>query len=126
MLIWLISNLHIRQGLDTSVVQVIALHIEIKFGYSNLKVRAGHIPLPDGPGQVKLPVGRVDLSKVSFYTLYKQIEKIEQFWSQASEFFLDVEPRKCSDISEDLQQCFEKYFIDQALTTLYRPNYPGQ
>ena len=29
--------------------------------------RAWHIPLPDGPGQVRLPVRQVDLSKVSFY-----------------------------------------------------------
>ena len=36
---------------------------------------ARHIPLLDALGQVKLPVGQVDLSKVFFYELYKLTEK---------------------------------------------------
>ena len=35
------------------------------------KSRAWHIQPPDGPGEVKVPVGRVDLSKVIFYNLYQ-------------------------------------------------------
>ena len=38
--------------------------------------RAHRFPLPDGPGQVKLPVGQVDLSEFLFYILYKQTEKL--------------------------------------------------
>ena len=41
--------------------------------------------LADDPAQVKLPVKQVDLSQVFFYILYKQIEKIHNFTSWASE-----------------------------------------
>ena len=45
---------------------------------------AGQIPLPDGLGQVKLPVGQVYFSKVFFYILYKHVEKIKNFGSWAN------------------------------------------
>ena len=38
----------------------------------------------DGPGQVKLPVGQVDLDKFFFFISYKQIE---EFQSRASDDF---------------------------------------
>ena len=39
--------------------------------------RAHYFPLLDGPGQVKLPVGQVDLSNFCFFILYKQIEELQ-------------------------------------------------
>ena len=39
------------------------------------QTRTPHIPLPNRRGQVKLPSGQVDFSKVSLYILFKQIEK---------------------------------------------------
>ena len=49
--------------------------------------RARHFPLPDGPGQVKLPVGQVDLDRFFFFISYKQIEEFKNSWSQASDDF---------------------------------------
>ena len=49
--------------------------------------RAWHIPLPDSLGQVKLPVGQVDLSKVFFYILYEQIKKMWNIGNQAIRIF---------------------------------------
>ena len=46
-----------------------------------------HIPLPHGSGQVELPAAQVDLSKVFFWNLYKQIWKMHYF--QASKKFFD-------------------------------------
>ena len=37
-----------------------------------LIIRAPHIPLPNDLGQVKLPVGQEDLSKIFFYILYSR------------------------------------------------------
>ena len=36
--------------------------------------RARRFPLPDGQGQVKLPVGQVDLDRFFFFISYKQID----------------------------------------------------
>ena len=55
------------------------------------KVRAQHIPLPEGLGQVKLPVGQVDLSQVFFNIPHKQsarlrkcvileVKQVKHFW----------------------------------------------
>ena len=50
-------------------------------------IRARHFPLPDGPGQVKLPVGQVDLDRFFFFISYKQIEEYQNSWSRASDDF---------------------------------------
>ena len=49
--------------------------------------RARRFPLPDNPGQVKLPVGQVDLNRFFFLISYKQIEEFQNSWSQASDDF---------------------------------------
>ena len=49
--------------------------------------RARYFPLPDSPGQVKLPVGQVDLNRFSLFISYKQIEEFQNSWSQASDDF---------------------------------------
>ena len=49
--------------------------------------RARRFPLPDGPGQVKLPVGQVDLDRFFFFISYKQIEEFKNSWSRASDDF---------------------------------------
>ena len=46
-------------------------------GAENASKRAQHIPLLDGPQQVKLIIGQVSLSKVFFNILIKQIEKMQ-------------------------------------------------
>ena len=53
-------------------------------------IRARHIPLPNSLGHVKLPVGQVNLSKVSFYMLYKQIEKNAQLQKSGKWKFVDM------------------------------------
>ena len=47
--------------------------------YLVTEIRAWHIPLPDGPGQVKLPVWQGDLSK-DFY--YRQVSNIRCTFSR--------------------------------------------
>ena len=49
--------------------------------------RARRFPLPDGPGQVKLPVWQVDLNRFFLFILYKQIEEFQNYWSRASDDF---------------------------------------
>ena len=44
--------------------------------------RARRFPLPDGPGQVKLPVGQVDLDRFFFFISYKQIAEFQNYWSR--------------------------------------------
>ena len=72
--------------------------------------RARHFPLPDGPGQVKLPVGQVDLDRFFFFISYKQIEEFKNSWSRASDDFekrralnhpkqLIIGHRKISDVA---------------------------
>ena len=72
--------------------------------------RARHFPLPNGPGQVKLPVGQVDLDRFFFFILYKQIEEFQNSWSRASDDFekrralnhhkqLIIGHRKISDVA---------------------------
>ena len=49
--------------------------------------RARRFPLPDSPGQVKLPVGQVDLDRFFFFISYKQIKEFQNSWSRASDDF---------------------------------------
>ena len=49
--------------------------------------RARRFPLPDGPGQVKLPVGQVDLDRFFLFISYKQIEEFQNSWSQGKWWF---------------------------------------
>ena len=49
--------------------------------------RARRFPLLDGPGQLKLPVGQVDFNRFFFFISYKQIEELQNTWSQASDKF---------------------------------------
>ena len=60
--------------------------------------RARRFPLPDGRGQVKLPVGQTDLDGFFFFILYKQIEEFHYSWSLASDdekrqaLWLEIKP----------------------------------
>ena len=49
--------------------------------------KARRFPLPDSSGQVKLPVGQVDLDRFFFFISYKQIEEFQNSWSRASDDF---------------------------------------
>ena len=53
----------------------------------HIHTRARRFPLPNGPGQVKLPVGQVDLDRFFFFISYKQIGEFQNSWSRASEDF---------------------------------------
>ena len=57
------------------------------FSTENAWSRARRFPLPDGPGQVKLPVRQVDLDRFFFFISYKQIEEFQNSWSRASDGF---------------------------------------
>ena len=50
-------------------------------------LRARRFPLPNGPGQVKLPVRQVDLNRFFLFISYKQIKEYQNSWSQASDDF---------------------------------------
>ena len=50
-------------------------------------IKARRFLLPDGPGQVKLPIGQVDLDRFFFFSSYKQIEEFQNSWSRASDDF---------------------------------------
>ena len=64
------------------VIQFTALFViwYLYFQYYRLIIaqvfRARFIQLANGPAQVKLPVRLVDLSKVFFYILFKQLKKL--------------------------------------------------
>ena len=49
--------------------------------------RARRFPLPDGPGQAKLPVRQVDLNRVFLFNSYKQIDEFQNSWSRAGDDF---------------------------------------
>ena len=49
--------------------------------------RARRFPLPDGLGQVKVLVRRVDLNRFFLFISYKQIEEFQNSWSRASDDF---------------------------------------
>ena len=51
------------------------------------RYKARRFPLPDGSGQVKRPVGQVDLDRFFFFIWYKQIEEFQISWSRASDDF---------------------------------------
>ena len=55
--------------------------------FSPLLARARHFPLPDGPGQVKLQVGQVDLNRFFLFISYKQMEELQISRSRASDDF---------------------------------------
>ena len=55
--------------------------------FENWFSRARRFPLPDGPGQIKGPVGQMDLDRFLFFISYKQIEEFKDSWSQASDDF---------------------------------------
>ena len=44
-------------------------------------------PFPYGPGQVKLPVGQVDLDRFFFFIWYKQIEEFQNSWESGKWWF---------------------------------------
>ena len=60
--------------------------------YLHITGRTVRFPLPDSPGQVKLPVGQADLDRFFFFISYKQIEEFQKllesgkwwFWEKAS------------------------------------------
>ena len=54
---------------------------------SSDECQARRFPLPYGPGQVKLPVGQVDLNRSLLFISYKQIKEFQNSWSQASDDF---------------------------------------
>ena len=58
-------------------------HVALTMSYS----RARRFPLSDGPGQVKLPVGQVDLNRFFLFISYEQIEEFQNSWSRASDDF---------------------------------------
>ena len=53
--------------------------------------RARRFPPPVGLGQVKLPVGQVDLNRIFLFISYKQIEEFQNSWSRAID---DLEKRQ--------------------------------
>ena len=58
----------------------------VSLGLNELS-RARRFPLPDSPGQIKLPVGQVDLNRFFLFISYKQIEEFENSWRPASDDF---------------------------------------
>ena len=69
--------------------------------------RAQHIPLLDGPWQVKLPVRQVDLSKVSYYVLCKLIDNCTILEVGQMKIFGYVEPWAPSQNKDRLSQVWE-------------------
>ena len=63
--------------------------------------RARRFPLPNGPGQVKLPVRQVDLNSFFFFISYKQIKEFQISWSRAS---ADFEKRRALILLRKLTQ----------------------
>ena len=61
-----------------------------------LPCRARHIQLPDGLGQVKLPVWQMDFREVFFYILYKQIRIMHNFRSWAGKIFGIRQAQPCN------------------------------
>ena len=80
---------HLRMRLRSAVWWTVANHC---CHYLNMKCcdiapRARRFPLPYGPGQVKLPVGQVDLNRFFLFISYKQIKEFQNTWSRASDEF---------------------------------------
>ena len=80
--------------------------------------RARRFPLPHGPGQVKLPVGQVDLDRFFFFISYKQIEEFQNSWSWASD---DFEKRRALSTHNFLTPCwiFEFGSVIDVQKTIY-------
>ena len=74
-------------------LNVLNSHIPYLIAY--VTCRAHRFPLPDGPGQVKLPVGQVGLNRFFLFISYKQIEEFQNSWSRASD---DFEKRQALDM----------------------------
>ena len=63
--------------------ELLMLYCDIDLGHH----RARRFPLPDGPGQVKLPVAQVDLDRFFFCISYKQIEESQNSWESGKWWF---------------------------------------
>ena len=59
----------------------------LKSPASRFFTRARRFPLPDRPGQVKLPVWQVNLNRFFFFIWYMKIEEFQNSWSRASDDF---------------------------------------
>ena len=70
---------------------LIVVHIYARMYFTPLyhsnRTRAWHVSLPDGPGQVNLPVKQDDFDKVVFNLIFNLYWKTQNFKSQASENF---------------------------------------
>ena len=84
------------------------------------KCRAHCFPLPDGPGQVKLPVGQVDLNRFFFLISHKQIEKFQNSWSRASDDFEQRQALHMASLGHNELTCFIYFFrfLGQVLSLL--------
>ena len=70
--------------------------------------RARRFPLPNGPGQVRLPVGQVDLNRFFLFISYEQIKEFQNSWSRASD---DFEKRQAlHHLSVEKLQKLQAYF----------------
>ena len=65
--------------------------------HSISEIRARRFPLPEGPGQVKLPVAQVDLNRFFLFISFKQIEEFQNSWSHASD---DFEKRQALEMKD--------------------------
>ena len=57
---------------------------------AKILVTAHHMILPDGLGQVKLPVGQVDLGRILFYIIYCLYRKMQHFGIWANKKLWDM------------------------------------
>ena len=64
--------------------------LKLSFQQSNMS-RARHFPLPNDPGQVKLPAGKWICTDFFLFISYKQIEEFQNSLSRASD---DIEKRQ--------------------------------
>ena len=88
-------------------------------GLSHWGIRARRFPLPDNPGQVKLPVGQVDLNRFFLFISYKQIEEFQNPWSRASD---DFEKRQALGMNRNGQLCADailRIFFPQGNVVYY-------
>ena len=91
----------------------------------NNAYRALHIPLPYGPGQANLPIGQVELNRVSFWVVYTYVIcveecKIVEVGLRQVKFFLSIKPwiyNKCM-VCNDLK--VDTYLALVSLVTMAR------
>ena len=85
-------------------------------------IRTRRFPLPnDGPGQVQLPVGQVDLNRFFLFTSYKQIEEFQNSWSRASD---DLEKRRALNIQASFD-ITKMHYIELKTSQTYNKNLWG-